>query len=172
MVYIKNGMRYIEDSDLHTGEHEFCEKTSVETKSGKFTFYPDTIRSIHGAKDFCAKKGEILAPITNWDDFYQLRNFTDGCTNLGGLSSYHVGLDIVDERTRYFTNGEIYKESHHGSMYMPVRGVKLTTPSCFYTTFRTLPLTKHIVIVPNPGCYEQKYPFICFKPEISIPKCL
>ena len=101
-MYFKNGIGYIEDSDLHTGPHKFCEDTSVETKSGRFTFHPETYRTMRGAKDFCEGKGEILAPVTNWDDYHQLRNFTDGCTNLGGTKTYYVGLDVLDDpKSRY-----------------------------------------------------------------------
>ena len=166
-------MSYLEDSDLHTGPHEWCRDTSVTTKSGRFTFH-NLSRTVRAAKDFCRAKGEILAPVTNWDDFHQLRNFTDGCTNLGGSQNYLVGLDVFDERTRYFTNGRVYEESEHGPLYRmdePVKGTKFPRGTCYYSTLDVLPSVTTLMVNANPGCRYQEHLFICLKPRAVPPKC-
>ena len=86
-MYIKNGIRYLEEDDFYPGKHEHCEETSVETKSGKFTFHPEISVGLRAAKEFCERKGEILAPIATKEDLDQLRSYAGGCTNLGGLRS-------------------------------------------------------------------------------------
>ena len=153
-----------------TPEHEHCEDKTVTTSSGTFTFHSETQLSRDGAKEFCGEKGEILAPITTWDDFYQLRNFTDGCTNLGGLASYRVGLDVVDDNTRYFTNGEIFKKSVHEPLYSSIEHVT-KKPMCWDTLFYPRRTESSVVVEDNMYCLYWAHPFICLKPAVSAPAC-
>ena len=156
--------RYITVEESHSGPHKHCDDPSIETKSGKFTFHPQNWKTRDGAREFCKERGEILAPITNWDDFYRLRNFTDGCTNLGGFNIYSTGLDFVDDKVRYFTNGEAYDESKHGSLYVPLKEKKYPKSYCFFSLFSTRPATVRMPVVASKRCLDWGKSFICLKP--------
>ena len=47
-------------------------KTEVTTKSGRFTFYNESVPRCQ-AKLKCLERGEILAPITNQEDLDAIR---------------------------------------------------------------------------------------------------
>ena len=100
--FLLSEMKVISDESYHKGPHQHCVTNHVETKSGTFSFHTNR-KTKEGARQFCRARGEILAPITNWDDFWQIKNFTDGCTNFGGGRIYSTGLDFVDAKNRYLT---------------------------------------------------------------------
>ena len=100
--------------------------TEVVTSTGKFTFHKETM-SICEAKKFCAKKGEILAPITNKEDALAIyRTIQAGdhesCKFHYGYSEYSIGLDVTPcgkgKQDRVFTNGEVWNETVHGKLYI------------------------------------------------------
>ena len=163
-------MKIVTEEFFFSGEHKFCENTTITTQSGTFTFYNDKNLSRDGAKAFCKEKGEILAPITTWDDFYKLRNFTDGCTNLGGSSFYRVGLDVVDDNNRYFTNGEVFDKSVHEPLYESIEHIS-EKPMCWDTFLYTWQGVPSISVGKNMYCLYWDYPFICLKPKVSNPVC-
>ena len=75
--------------------------SEVTTPTGKFTFHNEKM-SMCEAKKFCAAKGEILAPITNKEDFsavYKtlLSGDHEGCW-LQGFHKFMIGLDIYSVR--------------------------------------------------------------------------
>ena len=162
--------KHVTKDYFFSGEHKFCEDNTVTTKSGTFTFHSNTYLSRDGAKDFCENKGELLAPITTWDDFYKLRNFTDGCTNLGGSSMYRIGLDVVDDRNRYFTNGEAFNKSVHEPLYSSIESIN-TKPTCWDTWFYSYPGIHSLDIEKNIHCLYWSHPFICLKPAVNTPVC-
>ena len=158
--------------NLHIGEHKHCEDNTLTTKSGTFTFHNDwnNLLSRDDAKEFCKKRGEILAPITNWDDYQKIRNFTDGCTNLGGGEVYRIGLDVIDDKNRYFTNGEVYDENVHGPpLYESIKHIN-TKPACWEAYFNAISVFKTLMINQNKHCLPVEYPFICLKPSASFPR--
>ena len=165
------GMKVVTEEFFFSGEHKYCENNTLTTKSGTFTFHRNTYLSLDGAREFCKKKGEILAPITNWEDFYQLRNYTDSCTNLGGSSSYRVGLDIIEDKVRYFTNGEVFDERVHGPMYSPINDVSTKPGSCWETIFYSHPIVDMIGVGKNNHCFYWDHPFMCLKPAANPKVC-
>ena len=73
--------------------------TQVTTQTGRFTFYFKKM-SICEAKKFCAEKNEILAPITNRNDFDAVKKIIKagnhpGCQFYDFDSDYLIGLDIT-----------------------------------------------------------------------------
>ena len=76
--------------------------TTVTTPTGVFTYHKDEVTYCE-AKERCAEKGEVLAPLTNYDDVDALRGVADyenpNCpfhhgANGHGAYDYHIGLDI------------------------------------------------------------------------------
>ena len=73
--------------------------TTVTTPTGVFTYYKDEVTYCE-AKERCAEKGEVLAPLTNYDDVDALRGVADyenpNCLFHYGEYDYdyHIGLDI------------------------------------------------------------------------------
>ena len=151
--------------------HKHCEDTFIRTSNGKFTFYPDNFLSKKEAKKFCAKKGGILAPITNRPDLEELHRFANTCTNLGGGRSYFVGLEMIDPETRFFTNGVVYKEDVHGSFHH-VYNSKGKLPACWETFFGTYPSDiQGMITTYNGRCVQLERRFICLNPAISTSTC-
>ena len=101
--------------------------TEVITPTGKFTFHKNYNMSICEAKKFCAKKGEILAPITNEEDALAIYETMHagahaGCWFHYGDFDYFIGLDVTPcgkgKQDRVFTNGEVWNETVHGKLYI------------------------------------------------------
>ena len=71
--------------------------TTVTTPTGIFTYYKDEVTYCE-AKERCAEKGEVLAPLTNYEDVDALRGVADfqnpNCPFHHGAYDYYIGLDI------------------------------------------------------------------------------
>ena len=151
--------------------HKQCDDTSITTSSGKFTFYPQKFLTVDEAKKFCKKEGGILAPITNRDDFETLHKFAIGCTNIGSGREYFVGLDMISPETRYFTNGVVFDEEIHGSLfYVWNKNGKL--PASWVTYFGTRPINiRGMQTMYSKEFVEVESQFICLNPAITTSNC-
>ena len=151
--------------------HKQCDDTSITTSSGKFTFYPAKSLTVIEAKNFCKKEGGILAPITNRNDFEALHKFAIGCTNIGLGRSYFVGLDMIRPETRYFTNGVVFDEEVHGSLfYVYNKNGKL--PASWVTYFSThIRSIQGMETMYSKQFIEVKSRVICLNPAASTSTC-
>ena len=151
--------------------HKQCDDTSITTSSGKFTFYPGTSMTFDEAKKFCKKEGEILAPITNRDDFDTLHKFASGCTNIGLGRDYFAGLEMITPEFGYFTNGVVYDEEKHGS-FCWVSKKKFKLPASWVTYFGTrLEERRGTQSYFGKDSFLAQSSVICLKPAISTSTC-
>ena len=99
--------------------------TTVTTPTGVFTYFPKKV-TVCEAKTECAKIGQILAPVLNFQDLDALRSIADyenpDCkfhSNIE-LYSYHIGLDVDTcgkKNFMLFSNNVVYDEKEHGKLY-------------------------------------------------------
>ena len=144
--------------------------TEVITSTGKFTFYSETM-SVCEAKKFCGKKGEILAPITNKNDFDELYKVTQmgnhpGCPfHYGPYIYYSIGLDVTScggkgKQDRVFTNGVVWNNTVHGQLYTDIRD-SWNRPCVHALMYNNA--DKPTVEPYGTFCYQHRYRFLCLK---------
>lgn len=87
-------------------------KTKVSTSTGLFTFHDEDVYKCK-AKQVCAGKGEVLAPLTKQEDREELRaalNLDDDeCFQYFLMQGFHFGVDVElcdGEKVGYTTTGE------------------------------------------------------------------
>ena len=141
--------------------------TQVATPTGKFTFHKEKL-SMCEAKKFCAGKGEILAPITNEEDFAAVHKtlragYHEGCW-LYDRESYFTGLDITPcgkgKQDRVFTNGVVWDRSVHGKLYFD--HINSWYKPCVFAA--VLPDWHQPALGLWFDCYQDVKSFICLKP--------
>ena len=147
--------------------------TEVTTPTGRFTFYFQEM-SYCEAKKFCAEKNEILAPITNQNDFDVLKKAVidgnhPGCPFYNFDPEYLIGLDITPcgkgKQDRVFTNGEVWNEAVHGKLYLSF--FDTWNDPCVFAMLDTDyngPTLAHWV----PNCRQDTIKFICLKPAVPV----
>ena len=157
--------------DKMTMEFTKC-PTSVTTKSGTFTFHDQKVPRCEAEK-ICRSLGQVLAPITNWEDKKALQKIADQKCGMfkqrGHL--YHLGINYDkcgdSEAHISFTNGVQWNQTLHESLY---RFSKESISNCM-TTFWMPVLsmdTKFVVYgrqgLDPSGCQEYPHKFICLQP--------
>ena len=143
-----------------------CE-TSVTTPTGVFTYYDGDL-TYNQAKVACAKKQQILAPITNKFDYEALLRIADSrngtCEFHRVYLKYHIGLDVRKNyagiETRLFTNNIIWNDTEHGPLYWE-RGHETKD----INSAVLFPLGKKMGIVRDYGNSKRRY--ICLKPSVE-----
>ena len=146
--------------------------TEVVTSTGKFTFHKEEM-SMCEAKKFCAKKGEILAPITKKEDALAIYRTIQAGTHKGCPfhnvdTIYYIGLDVTQcgkgRQDRVFTNGELWNETVHGKFYQD--NIDSWNKPCVFAAM--LSVFNHPFMGEWGGCYQYDTKrFICFKPAVS-----
>ena len=141
--------------------------TSVTTPTGVFTYFDKEV-TVCQAKIECAKLGQILAPVSNVEDFKALLSVADirnpECKFHYGTFEYHIGLDIDmcgSEQTRLFSNNIVWDQAQHGDLYKE-EGSK--TEDTNYADFFPYPNIEHMFIVRDPKMND-KLRYICLKPN-------
>ena len=143
--------------------------TSVTTPTGTFTYFKKEV-TVCQAKIECSKRGQILAPLTNWGDLDALRSIAStsepSCKFHYGFRKYHVGLDVskCDNRIhRLFSNNVLYNKTLHGDLYR-WHGNKSrdTNSASFSPSFRKVFIIDHID-------KHDTQRFICLKPNTTVP---
>ena len=142
----------------------------VFTATGKFTFH-DQLVSICEAKKICAENDEILAPITNKQDYDAVMTVAKsgnhpGCPFHHGDQQYFTGLDVTPcgkgKQERVFTNGVVWDESVHGKLYDDSWNSKMY--NCVYASLATWSSQPWLEIWGN-NCYQETSRFLCLKPS-------
>ena len=141
--------------------------TTVTTPTGVFTFH-ETKATYCQAKVECARRGQILAPVTNWGDLDALLSVANDkdpkCKFHYGYNDYFVGLDVKvcgGEETRLFTNNQPWNDTEHGDLYRWAGSkTKDINVAAFNPYFRKLTIGENVL--KNNG---YKFRFICLKPN-------
>ena len=139
--------------------------TSVTTPTGVFTYFDKEVTACE-AKFECAKRGQILAPITNWDDLDALKSIAQiehpSCKFHWGFKTYHVGLDINicgNKQYRLFTNNVVWNKTEHRKLYRWVGNKTEDVNIAAYS-----PYFKKLYIYDSDN-KASKQRFICLKPN-------
>ena len=140
---------------------------SVTTPTGTFTYFSKEVTSCQ-AKIECAKRGQILAPITNEQDRDALRSIAKledpTCKFHYGYKKYHIGLDIKkcgDRIHRIFSNNVVYNKTLHGGLYRWNGNKSKDTNRATYTPY------KQMLFVVTDYAMDDKRRFICLKPNTN-----
>ena len=145
--------------------------TTVTTPTGKFTYHDETV-SYCEAKEKCAEKGEILAPLTNFDDVDALRSVADrynkSCQFHYGSHDYHIGLDVSwcgGKQHKMFTNNVVWNETLHGDLYIwrPLSRTKGQSLARFFAPSRKLFVVSNLASTAR---------YICLKPSSTAAESL
>ena len=142
--------------------------TSVTTKSGTFTFFPQYVPRCK-AEQFCHKLGQILAPVTNIEDRWALQEIADQKCGIfvtpTDIPSYHIGLNnhvCGGEVTRVFTNGVAWNEKVHSKLYY-ITKAKSNCYATLWTPFNGF--NNRIGVYTRPeNCSDFSFRFICLAP--------
>ena len=147
--------------------------TELVTPTGKFTFHDEEV-SICEAKKICAKNGEILAPITNRQDYNAIIKVTKmgnhpSCPFHHGDQMYFIGLDITPcgkgKQDKVFSNGVVWNEKIHGKLY--VDQWESDTSPCAYAEFGSWGSNPWLSTWGD-LCYEKTSRFLCLKPSNPV----
>ena len=140
---------------------------SVTTPTGTFTYFSKEVTSCQ-AKIECAKRGQILAPITNSRDRDALRSIAKlqdpTCKFHLDFKQYHIGLDIKKCGNRIyclFSNNVLYNKTVHGDLYRWMGNKSEDTNRASYT-----PYFKKLFVVEDYNM-DDKRRFICLKPNTN-----
>ena len=141
----------------------------IERPSGTFTAYYNRNVNKSAAQKECAKHGQILAPITEKEDFDAIIEVlsTKNEENLltgRHLWDYMVGLEVASDNShRIFTNGVEFDKEKHGSFYKDDDYYELTNYTCPLALL--YPRDPTSITVENTWCESLLYSYICFKPK-------
>ena len=146
-----------------------CSK-EVFTATGKFTFHNEQVW-ICEAKKICAKNDEILAPITNKQDYDAIMKVAKmgnhpNCPFHYGDHTYFIGLDITTcgrgKQERVFTNGVAWDEDVHGKLYDDSWHIKKY--NCAFAQLASWG-TKPWLDFWGESCHQKTNRFLCLKPS-------
>ena len=95
--------------------------TQVTTSTGVFTFHDELVLKGE-ARRKCKEKGELLAPVTNYEDSQALLKAfdPDNCAFHRYYGFYHIGLDLYsykNELVKVFPNEVVWNDTIHGPLY-------------------------------------------------------
>ena len=143
--------------------------TTVTTPTGVFTYHDSPVVTHCQAKVECARRNQILAPVTNWGDLNALLSVANdkdrNCRFHYGYHDYFVGLDVTvcdGVETRLFTNNQLWNHSEHGPMYRwtgsKTKDINVALYNPYYST---------MVIAKNHIYKGYRFRFICLDPSNS-----
>ena len=94
---------------------KYCSKY-LTTSRGTYTFHQEYLIKAEATK-FCEEKGQILAPITSKEEFDKVHNYVNNCRNLGGPRTYHIGLYVLGNDMKFWSNHEKWDSAKHEQLF-------------------------------------------------------
>ena len=143
----------------------------IERPSGTFTAYYNGNVNRSAAHHECAKHGQILAPITEKEDFDAIIKVLSAENEENILTGRHawqymVGLEVaLDNSNKVFTNGVAFDQKKHGAFYNDDDYNELTHGKCPLALL--YPRNPTSIEVKNTYCEIIMHCYICFKPKGS-----
>ena len=140
----------------------------IERPSGTFTAYYNGNVNRSAAHQECAKHGQILAPITEKEDFDAIVAVLSAENEENILTGrdwwqYLVGLEVAyDNSHKIFTNGVEFDEEKHGSWYENDKHNKLEGNCPLALLWPGNPTS---ILIRNTWCEVVEKMYICFKPK-------
>ena len=132
---------------------ENCGKT-VTTTRGTYTFYSDRLKKSEAAKT-CKKHGGIIAPLNTQEEFDAVHKFAYKCQPWCSGSYYHIGLYVMSNDTRFYSDCTEWDWGKHDKLYYSNMG----DGPCYESTY--MPYLK-IQNIFAKDCKNYKRRFICF----------
>ena len=149
--------------------NSYCseEKLIVETAKGKYTIpSEDFVVGTCIATERCTELKAILAPFTEQSEFDIVMKAIKSCEYQHPFRSKWVGLLISkDNSTRVFTNGVVFDEKKHGSLYQENH---VTMPKNCPVAVLDPERTNKLQIGVNRRCTPQERPYVCFEAKNFI----
>ena len=128
---------------------------TLTTSRGTYTFYNDRIYKSEAAK-LCKNNGGIIAPLNIQEEFDAVHKFTYECQPWCGVYYYHVGLDLVRNETRFYSDCTEWDWEKHDKLYNSYIG----KGPCWIAHYR--PFNKIQTIFDNKYCSKAPSRTICF----------
>ena len=141
----------------------------IERPSGTFTVHYKERQNFTAAQKECAKNGQILAPITEKEDFdaiFEVVTAENEENLITGRdwTQYMVGLEVAyDNSKKVFMNGVKFDEKKHGSFYKDDQYNRLEDGRCPLALLSTWDPTS--ITVENTWCETEFFDYICFEPK-------
>ena len=141
----------------------------IERPSGTFTAYFKERQNFTTAQKECAKHGQILAPITEKEDFDAIIEVLSAKNEYNlitgrDFTQYMVGLEVAyDNSKKVFMNGVEFDQKKHGSFYKDDQYHELANGRCPLALL--WPVNPNSITVKYTGCETEFFDYICFKPK-------
>ena len=141
----------------------------IERPSGTFTVHYKYNHNFTAAQKECAKHGQILAPITEKEDFdaiVEVLSAENEENILTGrdFTQYMVGLEVAyDNSKKVFMNGVEFDKEKHGAFYKDDQYHELANGRCPLALL--WPMDPTAITVEYTWCETDFYDYICFKPK-------
>ena len=136
-----------------------CKKNcgnSLTTSVGTYTFHNSEMTKDDAAK-FCEDRGKILAPITSQEEFNKIHKYVQGCCNLGGFTSYNIGLYVIGKNTKLFSNCEKWDSAKHEHLFT----WNMENGPCYEAYYA--PMDGKMTVSQDPRCGRTDGRPICFE---------
>ena len=89
---------------------------TLSTSLGTYTFYNEKVVKSEAAK-VCKNHGGIIAPFHTQEEFDTVHKFAYKCQPWCSHSLYHVGLYVVRNETRYYSDCTEWDWEKHDKLY-------------------------------------------------------
>ena len=133
---------------------------TLTTLRGTYTFYNNFIVKSEAAK-LCKKHGGIIAPLNIKEEFDAVHKFAFECQPWCSYHFYHVGLDLVRNETRYYSDCTEWDWDKHDKLYDSHIG----KGPCWDAVY--IPSDKIQKIYADEYCSNFAYRTICFNAKKS-----
>ena len=130
---------------------------SLTTSAGTYTFYKSEMTQ-NDATKFCEDKGQILAPITSQEEFNKVHNYVQGCCDLSGITTYHIGLYVIGHDVKLFSNCEKWNSAKHDNLFK----MDMQDGPCYKSLY--VPFRNRMIVNDDASCGIKYSRPICFEP--------
>ena len=128
---------------------------TLTTSRGTYTFYNNFIVKSEAAK-LCKRHGGVIAPLNIKEEFDAVHKFAYQCQPWCSYHFYHVGLDLVRNETRYYSDCTEWDWEKHDKLY----DSRIGKGPCWDAVY--VPSDKIQKIYADEYCSNFAYRTICF----------
>ena len=91
-------------------------KNTLKTSKGTYTFYNELVHKSE-SKEICKKHGGIIAPLHTQEEFDAVHKFAYECQPWCGTAYFHLGLYLVKNDTRFYSDCTEWDWEKHDKLY-------------------------------------------------------
>ena len=89
---------------------------TLKTTKGTYTFYNELVHKSE-SKEICKKHGGIIAPLHTQEEFDAVHEFAYKCQPWCSVYYYHLGLYLVKNDTRFYSDCTEWDWEKHDKLY-------------------------------------------------------